>query len=351
MAVYPVAPGSPDYSTGSSSQYIPAIYSALLVKKFYPTTVFGKISNTDYEGDIKSQGDTVYIRTRPTIETFRYKKGMVLPVQNPESPYLTMKIDQGEGFSFAIDKVDEFQSDIKLMNEWGKDSAEQMKQVIDRNVLISLAAQGALAGGATKAGITGYTTTAGADLSGYTTANGALVATGATTKGTTITSTKVAGDGSLGLATAGMFCDTSAKIVSQILAIGQMLDENNAPDEGRFIVVPFWAMQKLKDISAPFGQAYATGQNSANILSGTIPKIDRFEVIASNNLPLSATSLHSPIIFGTKYATTFATQITESRIIDNPFAFGKMMQGLQVYGFQIIKPAMLGVDFWKNAAS
>ena len=50
MAVYPVMPGAPDYSTGSSSQYIPAIYSALLVKKFYPKTVFGKISNTEYEG-------------------------------------------------------------------------------------------------------------------------------------------------------------------------------------------------------------------------------------------------------------------------------------------------------------
>ncbi len=50
MSVYPVAPGSPDYSTGSSSQFIPAIYSALLVKKFYPKTIFGQISQTDYEG-------------------------------------------------------------------------------------------------------------------------------------------------------------------------------------------------------------------------------------------------------------------------------------------------------------
>ena len=73
------------------------------------------------------QGDTVYIRTRPTIETFRYKKGMALPVQNPESPYVALKIDQGEGFSFALDKIDEFQSDIKLMNVWGEDAAKQMQ--------------------------------------------------------------------------------------------------------------------------------------------------------------------------------------------------------------------------------
>ena len=38
-----------------------------------------------------------------------------------------------------------------------------------------------------------------------------------------------------------------------------------------------------------------------------------------------------------------------SRIIDNPFSFGKMMQGLQVYGFNVIKAPMLGVDFLKNS--
>ena len=50
MAVYPVVPGNPDYGTGGTSQYIPAVYSALLIKKFYPQCVFSKISNTMYEG-------------------------------------------------------------------------------------------------------------------------------------------------------------------------------------------------------------------------------------------------------------------------------------------------------------
>ena len=347
MSVYPVIPGNPDYSTGSTSQYIPAIYSALLIKKFYPQTIFGKISNTNYEGDIKSQGDTVYIRTRPTIETFRYKKGMVLPVQNPESPYVTLKIDQGEGFSFAIDKVDEFQSDIKLMNVWAEDATAQMKQVIDRNVLISLAAAGAVAGGQAATTITGYTTAAGPTIS-YAVPTAAaptgLVAGGYTAKGTSISTGLAASNGAAS-------ANTSALLVARILKYGRYLDENNAPDDGRFVVLPFWAMQLLKDISAPFGQAYATGQNMSNTLTGVIPKIDRFEIIGSNNLPSTTESVTDPtaVLFGTSYATTFATQITESRIIDNPFAFGKMMQGLQVYGFNVIKPQMLGVDFLKNA--
>jgi hypothetical protein len=348
MAVYPVVPGAPDYSSTGATKYIPSIYSALLVKKFYPQTIFGKISQTDYEGDIKEMGDTVFIRTRAKIETFRYKKGMVLPVQNPESPYISLKIDQGEGFSFAIDRVDEFQSDVKLMNEWGDDAAAQMKQVLDLNGLTSMAAAGAAAGGKAKSTITGYVADS-IDYDGYTADNGALVAGGSTAKGTSIAAGTVAGS-TMGLSDAAVSAATSADIIKQILFYGRLLDENNAPEAGRFVVLPFWAMQTLKDIGSQFAQVYATGQDKSPLMSGKIPGIDRFEVYGSNNLPATTEAGDtSSILFGCKYATTFATQITESRIIDNPFAFGKMMQGLQVYGSQIIKPALLGVDFIKNA--
>jgi hypothetical protein len=285
---------------------------------------------------------------------------MVLPVQNPESPYVTLKIDQGEGFSFALDKVDEFQSDIKLMNVWGEDAAKQMAQVIDRNVLVSIAAAGALAAGGAAANVSGYTTAAGPSLDQATVAKGFLVAGANTARGTTLTKSSanaVGGSGKFGSpdAAANMVqCANSTDITKQILQYAQVLDENSAPNEGRFVVLPSIYMQKLKDISFAFGQAYATGQNTANILAGQVPKIDRFDILFSNNIPTMATPAGdncSAIIYGNKYATTFATQITESRIIDNPFAFGKMMQGLQVYGFNIIKPQLIGVDFWKSSAT
>jgi hypothetical protein len=351
MAVYPVQAGHPDYGTGGSSQYIPAVYSALMVKKFYPQTLFGQISNTDYEGDIKEMGDTVYIRTRPTIETFRYKKGMVLPVQNPESPYVDLKIDQGEGFSFALDRVDEFQSDINLMSDWGDDASAQMKQVLDRNMLTSISAAGAIAAGKAGTTVSGYDAAANASFAGYTIAKGAVVAGGTTTRGTSIAAGTVAGS-SLGLSDAAVSANTSQKIIDQILFYGRLLDENNAPEADRFVVLPFWAMQALKNIGSQFAQVYASGQDKSPLLTGNVPGIDRFTIYGSNNTPRSTQAVDDPtaIIFGCKYATTFATQITESRIIDNPFAFGKMMQGLQVYGMNIIKPSLIGVDFIKNVA-
>ena len=53
-----------------SGIFIPQIWSGKLVEKFYAATVLAAISNTDYEGEIKNFGDTVNIRTRPTIVDF-----------------------------------------------------------------------------------------------------------------------------------------------------------------------------------------------------------------------------------------------------------------------------------------
>ncbi|CAB4174740.1 hypothetical protein UFOVP1138_41 [uncultured Caudovirales phage] len=369
MAVYPVAPGAPDYNSQGSSPYIPAIYSALVIDKFYPSTVWSEISNTKYEGDIKSQGDTVYIRTRATIDTFKYKKGMVLPIQNPESPFLTLKITQGEGFSFAVDKVDEFQADIKIMSMFAEDGAEQQKQVIDKNSLACLCA----AANGTPTALTGYDVTDNPiSLSSLATAGNAaaqagqtmLVATGVTTKSTILTSTAddtLATAGPWGsLAVVGTPMSVTARvagtnvkaagytspgdwIVDRFLYYGQLMDENNVPDAERFIVAPTWVIQRLKSVQSKLGQTYVTGDSSTPTRSGKIGGIDRFKIIQSNNLPSVSTAY--PVIFGHKYALTFATQMTESRMVDNPYAFGKLMQALQIYGFQIIKAGFLGVDW------
>jgi len=349
MSVYPVTAGHPDYSSTGANAYIPAIYSALVVKKFYPETVFSKISQTDYEGDIKSQGDTVNIRTRATIETFKYKKGMVLPVQNPESPYIQLKVDQGEGFNFAIDRIDEIQADIKIIDIFAEDAAKQMAQVIDLNVLTSIAVAGAVAGGKAASTINGYANVNSGFQTNYTKAGGALVGGGTTAKGTTITAGTAVGN--LALSDAAYSANTGNEITNKILTFARFLNENNAPKDGRFVIIPMWAEQILLGMeNNNFGLAYATGQNTAGIITGTIPKIAGFDVISSNNLPTSTQGTDAcPIIFGCKYGTTFASQITENRMIDNPYAFGKLMQGVQVYGFAPVKQQLLGVDFWINS--
>ena len=46
-----------------SGSFIPSLWSAKMIQKFYATSVFGDIANTDYEGEIKGYGDKVVITT------------------------------------------------------------------------------------------------------------------------------------------------------------------------------------------------------------------------------------------------------------------------------------------------
>jgi len=129
----------PIYPTGSatptpaySGTFIPVLWSTKLIEKFYASTVLAAISNTDYEGEIKSKGDTVVIRTKPTITIKDYLADGLLTVERPASNIVELKIDKGKYFNLILDDVYEVQSDLNMMNMWSDDAAQQFKLVVDR---------------------------------------------------------------------------------------------------------------------------------------------------------------------------------------------------------------------------
>lgn len=79
--------------------------------------------------------------------------------------------------------------------------------------------------------------------------------------------------------------------------------------------------------------------------------IDRFEIYNSNNiLPVTEGTVKCySAIFGHKSAITFASQLVENETIPNPKDFGKLMRGLQVYGYEVIKPESMGTLYCKSA--
>src|SRR5690606_38428558 len=92
MANFPVAGSgtSPSiYTAGGtgntlqSSGFIPEIWSGKLIEKFYAATILESISNTEYEGEIKNHGDTVKIRTKPTITIKDYRADGLLELERP----------------------------------------------------------------------------------------------------------------------------------------------------------------------------------------------------------------------------------------------------------------------------
>src|SRR5208282_551806 len=131
-SLYPAGSLNPDYVAAG---FVPEIWSGKLIEKFYAATVLAAITNTDYEGEIKSYGDRVKIRTKPTIVINDYLVGGDLTLQRPVGSQTELYIDQGKYFATILDDIIEKQSDINNLSLWADDASEQMKIKVDTDVL------------------------------------------------------------------------------------------------------------------------------------------------------------------------------------------------------------------------
>jgi hypothetical protein len=298
---FPVAPGRPNYS----GNFIPEIWSGKLIENFYDATVLAAISNTDYEGEIRNMGDTVNIRTIPNITIRDYVKGQNLVVENPDKPKLQLVIDKGEYFACVEDDVDKVQSDVNLMDMWSKDASEQMKIKIDQRVLTDLLTDiSALNKGATAGRISGNINLG--------------------TDGSPLTVTK---DGA----------SSSTAVIDLLVDIGTVLDEANSPEQNRFVVIPAKMAGLIK--KSELKDASLTGDGTSIVRNGRLGMIDRFTVYTSHNLKVSSGKFN--IVAGHKMGFTFASQMTNMETLRSENTFGNIIRGLQVYGYQVVKPEAL----------
>lgn len=295
--------GYTDISSTSSGKFIPAIWSGKLVEKFYDATVFGDIANTDYEGEIKNMGDTVNIRTTPSLTIRDYKIGGSLNYEQPTNPAVELQIDKAKYFAFEVDNIDEYQADIDIMDDWAGDGGEQMKIAIDTDVL--------------------------ANIYGDVDSNNAGASAGRKSSAFNL--------GASGTPVAL----TKANILDYIVDLGTVLDEQNVPENGRWLVLPAWAIGMIK--KSDLKDASLAGDSSSIMRNGRVGMIDRFMLYLSNNIATTTDGSYTVynILAGHKAGLTFAAQMTKMETLKNPNAFGELVRGLNVYGYKVIEGAYL----------
>jgi len=300
---YPSAPGRPNFS----GNYIPELWSSKFIVNFYDATVLAAISNTDYEGEIKAYGDTVNIRTMPEVTIRTYVKGQSLEVETPEKPKLQLLIDKGEYFACVEDDIDRIQTDVKLMDMWSKDASEKMKIKIDQRVLTDMLTDIS----ADNQGIAAGRITAGFNL------------------GSTGAPITVSKDGAGG----------TVSVTDLIVDMGTVLDEANAPEQNRFMVIPAKMAGMIK--KSELKDASLTGDGSSVLRNGRLGMIDRFTLYTSHNLSYSASKFS--VVAGHKMGFTFASQMTNMETLRSQNTFGNIIRGLQVYGYKVVKPEALSM--------
>lgn len=299
--------------TAYSGTFIPSLWSGKMAQKFYATTVFGEIANTDWQGEIHAMGDRVIINTIPSITINAYEIGMNLQYEVPAPSTVSLTIDKGKYFGVNVNDVLEYQAKPKLMDMFTNDASQQMKIKIDKDLLYTNFNQGAAANMGADAGLVG-SYDMGTDEAPVTL--------------------------------------TGANILQKIVEMSTILDEQNVPEDGRYLVISPYERQLL--MQSNLAQAQFMGDSTSMVRNGRIGTIDRFTVYVSNQLPTGAVdktwlnpntgtdsadvgnAKRHAVIAGHKSAITFASQITKVETLQNPNDFGQLVRGLNVYGSKVV---------------
>ena len=326
-AVYPVTgSGAFDTNPSYSGAFIPTLWSGKLLAKFYQNTMLSEVTNTDYEGELKNQGDTVRIRLASSISISDYTVGQTLSYEVPTPIFQDMQVNKGKYFGVQVNDVLAYQADMNLMNMFTEDAAKQLKIAIENEVFFN-----------------------------------SFVTEGPAAQNEGATAGKISAAYNLGTDIAPIDQATPENVLKAILRMSTVLDEQNVPEDGRFLIISPFDRQFLMQSS--IAQAYFTGDQSSVIRTGKIGMLDRFNVYVSNLLPkggagkslvaglsgvasgatLTDAVARRTMIAGTKQAVSFAMTVDKTEPLRNQTDFGDIVRGLAVYGRKVVKPEALVV--------
>ncbi len=323
--------GTTSGQTYAHTAYIPELFANKMLVNFFEVTLWTSLANTDYQGEIKNQGDKVWMATTPDISINDYVTGTDLTYETPNSAPRELLIDQGLSWGYKIDDVDQVQTHLNLLNAFAAQAAEKMAQAVDINILKYIT----VGDGTTSA-------SAIADSDNFGTAAGAI--SGSVNLGAEYTT--ASGDNAL--APTGAPTAVATDMVNYIVDANLVLDEQNISKQNRWIVLPAWACSLLK--KGELRRADITGDSTGVIRNGLIGEVDGMQIYRSNNVYHATEDggtgddvelFYCP--FGTKEGLTFASQLTKTESVRLEKQFGDAYRGLNIFGRAVSQPTAIGM--------
>ena len=242
-----------------------------------------------FEGEIRASGNTVKIASIGDVTIGDYTKDTdILDPEVLSDSDQSLTIDQQKYFNFYVDSVDRAQQNVNVLDEAMRRSAWALREKAD-----------AFLAGIMDAGVD---------------ANNKI---GSTTTPET---------------------PTKDNAYEYLVDLGVMLDEDDVPLEGRFVIVPAWFHGLLlKD--ERFVKAGTTMSDRA-LSNGEVGEAAGFSILKSNNVP-NTSGTKFKLIAGHRMATAYAEQIVDLQTYKPEKRFGDAVKGLHVYGAKVVRPTAL----------
>jgi|TARA_B110000908_G_scaffold11632_1_gene13592 hypothetical protein len=341
------------YTNLPNGNFSSVIYSKKVQLAFRKKAISGDITNSDYFGEIASQGDTVKIIKEPEVSVSAYARGTTIAAQDLADADFSLTIDKANYFAFKIDDIEEAHSHVNFMDLATNRAAFRLADQHDQEVLGYLSGykQAALHAnaGAVNDQVNGTKadTAAGSDE---------LLAANKLKKGDfgNIT-TASAADHAIPVAARlpGATALPTAYVSPTMLIarMGRLLDVKNVDKDGRYVVIDPVMMEILMDedsrfLNSDFGDAGALRNGLV------LPNWNGFRVYVSNNLPAVGTGAsttgtanqntnYGVIVAGHDSAVATAEQINKTETYRDPDSFADIVRGMHLYGRKILRPEAL----------
>jgi hypothetical protein len=266
----------------SLQNFIPTIWAGEILNTFEKSHVLAALCNRDYEGEIKGAGDTVKINSIGEISVSSYVKNSTsITPEELQTAQTTLLIDQSKYFAFKVDDVDAVQANVTVMQKAMQKAAYKLSETVDAAI-------------------------------------GGLYASAANTV------TDATFDSALAF-------DTIAKAA-------QHLNEEGVPKQGRWLVMPPWAITKLLLAKILNTEGSVSAENELS--NGFIGTVMGFKVYESNNLYQTGTTPNftTYALAGVPEAISYAEQIVKVEAFRPESSFSDAVKGLHVYGYKVVQP-------------
>ena len=274
--------------------FIPTLWSARILQNLHKSLVYGQagVINRDYEGEIRDVGDSVKINAIGKISVGSYTKNAdIVDPEDVTGAGTTLLIDQARYFNFQVDDIDRVQAQPDVISEAMREAGYALKDTLD-------------------------TTLAG--LWSQVSADNFIGSNGSP-------KTDVA---------------TAGYAYNYLLQLGTLLDENNIPSDGRWVIVPPWYKEILLKDSRLINPG--TPQAEDRLANGFVARLAGFNVLQSNNV-VNTSNDNYKVMAGHPMAWTLAEQIVKVEAYRMEKRFADAVKGLHVYGCKVIRPAAMAV--------
>lgn len=342
-----------NYNNLPNGVFVPELFSMKAQKAFRKTAVAQDITNSEYYGEIANYGDVVHIIKEPEILVKPYSRGTQIVPQDLEDVDFTLTVDQSNYYAFKLDDIEVQQAHNNWMEMASNRAAYRLADEFDQNLL---------------AYMSGYTVTY--DINGTpswsvnTTPSGTVANTNAGTDELLSANKLVKGNflsggstDSIAVGVAGTYTVTPLQLLNRF---NRILDVNNVPTEGRWVVVdPVFKELLMDENSKLINNDYNPGADQLVTNKLIAKNIRGFRVYESNNLPVVGTgagtastagsaSNYGVIVAGQDQAVASAQQIDKTEKYRDPFSFADVVRGMNMYGRKILRPEALVRAHWNS---